>query len=123
MVLVGYQDDEGLPGGGYFIARNSWGQGWPAASRHAAGHALISYDYARCCIYEAFAGEPLPKADAVALVEAKPGRHPASVLLDREARDVTGSLLLPGTWVLCVDGRMFRDTPRNRRLLDRRGLR
>lgn len=40
VLLVGYRDQVGAPGGGYFIVRNSWGTDWGYQ-----GYALISYDY------------------------------------------------------------------------------
>ena len=45
MAIVGWRDDETKPGGGEFLARNSWGQQWAAQSEHGAGHATISYKY------------------------------------------------------------------------------
>ena len=45
MCMVGYQDDAAAPGGGFFIVRNSWGEGWAYACDYGAGHALIPYDY------------------------------------------------------------------------------
>lgn len=45
MIMVGYQDDATVPGGGYFIVRNSWGEGWAAASDLAAGYARLPYQY------------------------------------------------------------------------------
>ena len=45
MCLVGYVDDDSVPGGGYFIVRNSWGQDWAAKCKEGAGHALIPYRY------------------------------------------------------------------------------
>lgn len=40
MLAVGYQDDEKVPGGGYIIAKNSWGSEWGHN-----GYALIPYLY------------------------------------------------------------------------------
>ena len=45
LVLVGYGDDELEPGGGYFIVRNSWGEGWARDSPFGAGYGYISYGY------------------------------------------------------------------------------
>ena len=42
VVLVGYEDDPALPGGGAFLFRNSSGPDW-----EDAGHACLTYDYAR----------------------------------------------------------------------------
>jgi hypothetical protein len=45
MCLIGYQDDAGAPGGGYFILRNSWGQLWGASCPYGAGNGTIPYAY------------------------------------------------------------------------------
>ena len=45
MCMVGYQTDEAVPGGGYFIVRNSWGTDWACNSPVAAGHARIPFAY------------------------------------------------------------------------------
>ena len=45
MIMVGYQDDTAVPGGGYFIVRNSWGEGWASESDLAAGYARLPYKY------------------------------------------------------------------------------
>jgi C1A family cysteine protease len=45
MALVGYQDDPDVPGGGFFIVRNSWGAGWASDSALTAGHARLPYEY------------------------------------------------------------------------------
>jgi len=45
MILVGYQDDVAVPGGGYFMVRNSWGEGWASESDLAAGYARLPYKY------------------------------------------------------------------------------
>ncbi|MEZ4770897.1 MAG: hypothetical protein R2844_21075 [Caldilineales bacterium] len=45
MIMVGYQDDVAVPGGGYFIVRNSWGEGWASDSDLAPGYARLPYKY------------------------------------------------------------------------------
>jgi hypothetical protein len=46
MCMVGYQDDPDVPGGGYFLVRNSWGTtSWGRANVVAPGHARIPYAY------------------------------------------------------------------------------
>jgi len=45
MCLVGYQDDESVPGGGYFIVRNSWGTGWASQCPDGSGYGWLPYDY------------------------------------------------------------------------------
>src|SRR5579862_9041014 len=44
MCLVGYQDDTTAPGGGYFIARNSW-NGWGMQCPYGSGYGTIAYEY------------------------------------------------------------------------------
>ena len=44
MVLVGYKDCV-APGGGYFIARNSWGKGWASENEDGAGYGHIPYAF------------------------------------------------------------------------------
>ena len=45
MCMVGYEDDPSVPGGGYFIIRNSWGTTWAAQSSIAPGYARMPYAY------------------------------------------------------------------------------
>lgn len=44
MCLTGYEDDPLLPGGGYFLVRNSWGTNWAGQSQHA-GYCRLPYSY------------------------------------------------------------------------------
>jgi len=43
MALLGYRDDAEAPGGGYFIARNSWGLDWGAENLDGPGYAHVPY--------------------------------------------------------------------------------
>jgi hypothetical protein len=45
MCMVGYQADEAVPGGGYFVVRNSWGTDWACDSPVAAGYARLPFAY------------------------------------------------------------------------------
>ena len=46
MCLAGYVDDSSYPGGGYFIARNSWSDDkWAPDSPEMPGYALLPYAY------------------------------------------------------------------------------
>ncbi len=97
--VVGYVDDPEVPGGGYFIVRNSWGPEWAADSPESAGHAVMPYAYVSLCAVEAFTGPA---------VEARQSREksedqwePFLRMLDRDERDVDGRLVKPGTRVLC----------------------
>jgi hypothetical protein len=54
--IVGYVDNEDVPGGGYFIIRNSWGTTWAADSPESPGHAMMPYEYVERYAFEAFTG-------------------------------------------------------------------
>ena len=57
VLIVGYQDDPSVPGGGFFIARNSWGESWANLSPVSMnGHALIPYAYVQRYACDAFTG-------------------------------------------------------------------
>ena len=45
LCFAGYADDASYPGGGYFLARNSWGTKWAPESPDGAGYARIPYAY------------------------------------------------------------------------------
>ncbi len=45
MCMVGYQDDDTAPGGGYFIVRNSWGTSWASECPDEAGYGWMPYEY------------------------------------------------------------------------------
>jgi C1A family cysteine protease len=45
VTLVGFEDDDGLPGGGAFLFRNCWGTGWAADHTNHKGHGRLPYDY------------------------------------------------------------------------------
>ncbi|MBI3942687.1 MAG: C1 family peptidase [Chloroflexi bacterium] len=45
MCMVGYEDDPDVPGGGFFLVRNSWGTGWGFRNEAGPGHARIPYAY------------------------------------------------------------------------------
>ena len=45
MCMVGYQDDADVPGGGYFLVRNSWGTTWAKESAPGAGYCRLPYAF------------------------------------------------------------------------------
>jgi C1A family cysteine protease len=53
--LVGYQDASTVPGGGYFLVRNSWSTAWAYQSPYTAGYGRIPYAYIANENWEAFA--------------------------------------------------------------------
>lgn len=54
MTIVGYQDDNNFPGGGFFLIRNSWGQTWAKESLYGQGYGIIPYEYISKYCWEAF---------------------------------------------------------------------
>lgn len=63
MCMVGYTDDPDVPGGGYFLVRNSWGTDWAQDSAVAPGYCRIPYEYiTRFCMtaYTATVAPPKP---------------------------------------------------------------
>jgi hypothetical protein len=56
MCAAGYDFDAEFTGGGYFVLRNSWGEGFAPRSPIAAGHALLPFAYWEEYGWEAFAG-------------------------------------------------------------------
>jgi len=60
MCMVGYQTDENVPGGGYFIVRNSWGTDWAGDSPVAAGYARLPFAYISQYANSAYTAQPGP---------------------------------------------------------------
>jgi C1A family cysteine protease len=56
MCMVGYKTDPGVPGGGYFIVRNSWGTSWASQSTVALGYARIPFAFINQYGRSAFVG-------------------------------------------------------------------
>lgn len=65
MCMVGYEDDPDIPGGGFFIVRNSWGTGWASNSPLRAGYARIPYGYIEKYGKSAFVAtlDPVPEEE------------------------------------------------------------
>ncbi|MCX7749563.1 MAG: C1 family peptidase [Clostridia bacterium] len=84
MLFVGYQDDPTVPGGGYFILRNSWGTGWGANSTYRAGYGTIPYQYMTSYGREAYTYERKPiipcKGSSVKPIVCKPSTTKPVVL-------------------------------------------
>jgi C1A family cysteine protease len=73
MCLVGYQDDESAPGGGYFILRNSWGS-WAAQSPYGAGYGTIPYQYIATDCWETFTAiRERGRTQKIAAGQSQPG--------------------------------------------------
>jgi len=45
MCMVGYEEDPQVPGGGYFLIRNSWGTSWASQSSISPGYARLPFAY------------------------------------------------------------------------------
>ncbi len=113
--IVGYVDDEDVPGGGYFIVRNSWGESWAVDSPEAAGHALMPYGYVERYTFEAFTGPSTLTVRTPLPLEPEWREYIRS--LEGDERDVEGRLLKNGTRVISHPSQpeAFReDNPANR---------
>jgi C1A family cysteine protease len=53
MCLIGYEDQANVPGGGFFILRNSWFGHWGQQSPYGSGNGVIPYDYIKQHNWEA----------------------------------------------------------------------
>jgi len=118
---VGYVDDESVPGGGYFIVRNSWGTSWAAQSPETAGHALMPYAYVEHFCREAFTG---PADHTPSVDEVPDDLKPYVRTLERDGEDLDHALLERGTRVLFNDHdwESYRqDTDANRAAFRRNG--
>lgn len=58
MCFVGYQDDSSVPGGGFFILRNSWDVSWGYQCIYGAGYGTIPYAYISSDGWEAVTATP-----------------------------------------------------------------
>ena len=127
MSIVGYQDDPSVPGGGYFIVRNSWSAAWAARSPEAAGHAMMPYAYVEQYVVEAFSGQVMattPDSDVgrqrqevAAANEPLTFEERCARTLRQDMRDVEGKLLQAGSRVICHPDspeEVMEDTPANR---------
>lgn len=133
LCLAGYVDDANYPGGGYFIARNSWFDRnhevpWASKSPEEPGHALLSYAYvADFCFDGGVTMSDFPRCGPTpaSVVSAAPTRDEFSSWLaeraktiSRPVRDEDGVLLRPGSQILVPDlanpAGVLRDTPQNR---------
>lgn len=54
MCAIGYDYDDDFTGGGYFILRNSWGEGWASMSPIAPGYGAIPFAYIENYGWETF---------------------------------------------------------------------
>ena len=54
MCMVGYADDDDVPGGGYFIVRNSWGEAFGQQGKIAPGYCRLPYAFVQQNGWEAY---------------------------------------------------------------------
>lgn len=116
--VVGYVDRSSVPGGGYFIVRNSWGSRWAHESPEQAGHALMPYEYVKRYAIEAFTGPTAGRS--ISLDQEGEVFRGCTRILDRDDREEldgrprTGRLLKAGTRVLedCLNRSVFREASR-----------
>lgn len=54
MTIVGFQNDDNFPGGGFFLFRNSWGLSWAKESPYGQGFGIIPFEYITQHCWEAF---------------------------------------------------------------------
>ena len=59
MCLVGYEHVDSVPGGGYFIVRNSWGLDWARESAIAPGYCRLPYAYLQQYAIVAYSISPI----------------------------------------------------------------
>lgn len=120
--VVGYKDDQDVPGGGYFIVRNSWGPEWASESPVRPGHALMPYAYVERYALEAYTG-PAELESMTVQSEEELQWRPFIRILERSERDADDRLLKAGTPVLfhpASPGAFHEDTPANRQEFLRR---
>jgi hypothetical protein len=74
MCVLGYRDDASVPGGGYFIVRNSWGPEWGADNPDGPGLCYVPYRVVFEQSVAAFV------ADGIAPVEVQPVAAPMGLM-------------------------------------------
>ena len=62
MCLIGYQDQDDAPGGGFFILRNSWFGMWGVDCPYGSGNGTIPYAYISNDSWEAVTTDPPPQS-------------------------------------------------------------
>ncbi len=98
MCAVGYRDDPQVPGGGYFIVRNSWGTDWGKDNPDGPGYAHVPYrlvfeDNLAAFVIDGVVAQAIPEeqqATKVAPTTTPPAAAPTA------APTVTGNTSRPG---------------------------
>ena len=115
MLAVGYQDSDLVPGGGYVIARNSWGEKFAWDYPAHSGHLRIPYAYIE---HYAFS-TAFTIVDDFTDVQCAADRMwtPYTRIAEKDMRDSRGRLAIRRGEAILLDkeGLAERDTPENRR--------
>lgn len=94
MAAMGYRDDESVPGGGYFIVRNSWGTSWSTQNPDGPGYCHIPYQLIfesnlACCLVDGVVARAIPPTSQPVSI-SEPG-----ATTTRLSPSVTGTEPLP----------------------------
>lgn len=103
MLLVGYEDDDSVAGGGYFIVRNSWGGDWGEA-----GYGKLPYAYAELFITSAATILRPPSAGLAGAVTNQDSFIPEELkpYIITADRDMKNSR---GVWAISKGAKVIRD--------------
>lgn len=95
MCIVGYKEEDSVPGGGFFILRNSWGTGWGYECDYGAGYGTIPFAYVTKMAREIFSATvPGDAGLGDTIVASRRPAAAASRLLLRPRRRPSGT----GRW-------------------------
>lgn len=133
MLIAGYQDDSSVPGGGYFIVRNSWGEKWAASSPEAKGYAMMPYSYIERYAVEAFSGQAMNDSKLITATLSQKETSPKQSsfeekyvhALNKSARDTDERLIEAGSAVIYSPlnpDELKKDTPANREKFKKNGF-
>ncbi len=125
MLIVGYKDEDGWAGGGYFLVRNSWGEDWGTE-----GYCKIPYAYIECFCTEAgtilqnlcdYKGDGSykkcePDTPQDPLAKIPDNLKPYARVADKDMKDRFGIFSIAKGMIILVDanGTADRDTVDNR---------
>lgn len=103
--IVGYVDKAGVPGGGYFLVRNSWGKDWAVESPEQQGYAMMPYAYVEQFAHDAFTGGKEESSEKNVInangIIQKDIWAPFIRKLENGARDCEEKFCRQGTPIIC----------------------